>query len=128
MVKIKEVLLWGNANILNFSISQFISENTDWRVIHVTDRVELELAIQTVHSSHPDIIIIHQADDDADCEVALYLLQHYPSITIIELSLRNNILEVYSKQKKLVRQSADLINVIKEIPKTRSTDQDIPQP
>ena len=110
----KLVVVWGNEDILRSSIEHFLGTKENWRVITLSNEEDLEALIQAVESSKPDIVIIHQGCHTGLNLLALQLLQAHPDIKVITISLENNLMEVYSKQKIMVKQASDLITVIED--------------
>ena len=86
-------------------------------MVSISNKEDLDALILAVETTQPDIVIIHQ-----ECHALINLiyrcnsLQDHPAIKVIMISLENNMMEVYSKQKILVKQASDLITVIENEP------------
>jgi DNA-binding NarL/FixJ family response regulator len=111
----KLVLIWGSEDILSSSIENFLSANEDWKVISFSNPDDLDALILTVEAMHPDIvIIIHQDDEYCLSDRLLQLLQEHTEIKLVMISLENNLMEIYNKQKILVKNASDLFSVIEK--------------
>ncbi len=60
----------------------------------------------------PDVVIICQEDCAGDMPLSMQLLQGRPGLKVITVSLENNSVEVYNKQKVWVNEVADLLSVV----------------
>jgi len=110
------VVVWGREDLLSSSIEYFLATKEDWKVVSISNKEDLDALILAVETTHPDIVIILQGDHNGLTNLPLQLLQDHPAIKVITISLENNAMEVYSKQKIMVKQVSDLITVIENEP------------
>jgi DNA-binding NarL/FixJ family response regulator len=108
----KMIVIWGSENILSSSIELFLADKADWKVVRISNKEDLDALILAVEATKPDIVIIHQGCHADPTNLPLQWLQDHPAIKVITISLEDNLLDVYSKQKKKVKQASDLISVI----------------
>ena len=108
--------MWGGEDILSSSIELFLAAKEDWKVVRISNNEDLDALLFAVSTAHPDIVIIHQGCPNDPTNLPLQLLQDHPAIKVITISLDNNAMEVYSKQKMMVKQASDLITVIENEP------------
>ena len=116
MAKSKKIVIWDCEDILSSSIKFFLAAKEDWQVVSIVEKGGLETLKQAVETTQPDIVIIHQAYHNVSTNLSLQLLQDYPVIKVITMSLEDNLMEIYSKQKILIKQASDLIAVIEDEP------------
>ena len=116
MTKPKKIVVWGSEDILSSSIEFFLAAKEDWNVVSISNHEDLDALISAVETTQPDIVIINQACNADLTNLPLQLLQDHPAIKVITIGLENNVMDVYSKQKVLVKQAADLITVIENAP------------
>ena len=116
ITKAKMVVVWGREDLLSSSIEYFLATKEDWKVVSISNKEDLDALILAVETTHPDIVIILQGDHNGLTNLPLQLLQDHPAIKVITISLENNAMEVYSKQKIMVKQVSDLITVIENEP------------
>lgn len=116
MAKSKMIVIWGRGDILSSSIELFLAAKADWKVVSVSNKEDLDALILAVETTQPDIVIIHRGCLDDRTNLSLQFLQDHPAIKVITISLENNAMDVYSKQKILVKQASDLIAVIESEP------------
>jgi len=112
MAKSKMIVVWGGEDILSSSIELFLAAKQDWKVVRISNKKDLDAVILAVETTQPDIVIIHQECIKDQTNSALQLLKRHPAIKVITISLENNVMDVYSKKKILVKQASDLITVI----------------
>ena len=112
MTNSKVIVMWGSEDILSSSIEHFLSAKADWKVVSISNKEDLETLILAVEPTQPDIVIIHQGCHNKPTDLPLQFLQDRAVIKVIRVSLEDNLMDVYSKQKILVTQASDLITVI----------------
>jgi len=112
MTEEKLILFCGGEDILSSSIEFILSTRDDWKVISISNLEGCEALRKAMETLHPDIVIIHQEFHLAPKRLMLQLLQDHPAIKVIMVSLENNMIEVYSKQNILAKETSDLITVI----------------
>jgi DNA-binding NarL/FixJ family response regulator len=116
MPKSKMIVIWDSEDILSSSIEFLLAGKEDWKVIHISNKADLDALIRAVETTQQDIVIIQQACQNEPANLPLHLLQDHPTIKVITISLKNNLMDVYSKQKIMVKGTSDLINVIENVP------------
>ena len=116
MAKSKMIVIWGRGDILSSSIELFLAAKADWKVVSVSNKEDLDALILAVETTQPDIVIIHRGCLDDRTNLSLQFLQDHPAIKVITINLENNAMDVYSKQKIMVKQASDLIAVIESEP------------
>ena len=73
---------------------------------------EFESLIPPVENNQSDIVIIHQGEHDNLGDLPLQLLQEHADIRVISISLVNNVMDIYNRQRLLVKETSDLISAI----------------
>lgn len=114
MKKQKTIVVWGREDILISSIKLFLAVQEDWTVVSITSQEELDALVLNPDAKQPDIVVIHQGCHNSPEDFPLQLLQEHPTIKVIMVSLEDNLMDVYSKQKVLLRDASDLISAIGE--------------
>ena len=109
---LRSILIWGNEDILSSSIELFLEANKNWNVVNLSNNDDLNILIQAMETMQPDIVIINQDPWNNPTNLPLEFLKDHPAIKVIIVNLENNAMEVYSKQKIIVKQASDLIAVI----------------
>ena len=112
MTKTKMIVIWGDEDILSSSIELILTARAEWKVVYISNKEDLGALIMAEGAVQPDIVIIHQECRDNPANFPLQFLQDHPTIKVISVNLENNLLDVYSKQKILVKKTSDLIEVI----------------
>jgi len=112
MVKSKTIVMWGREDLLSSSVELFLTNQKGWEVISISNEESFNALLQAVDKMHPDVVIIHQGDRSANSSLPMQLIQDHPGLKVITLSLQDNLMEVYSKQKILVKAASDLISVV----------------
>ena len=116
ITKVKTVVVWGRDDLLSLSIEYVLAAKVDWKVVNISNKEDLEALMLAVETTQPDIVIINQGCHNGLTNLPGQLLQDHPAIKVITISLENNEMEVYSKQKIMVKQASDLITVIENEP------------
>ncbi len=112
----KKIVVWGCEDILSTSIEFFLAAIEDWKVVSIVSDEDRATLIQAIETTLPDIVILQQGRNNGSSNLPLQLLQDYPAIKVITINLDNNVMEVFSKQKIMVKQASDLITVIENAP------------
>ena len=111
-MKPKTIVLWGREDLLSSSVELFLTAQKGWRVISISIEENFEALILAVAKVHPDVVIIQEGDHPANSYPLMKLIQDHPGLRVITVSLKDNIMEVYSKQNILVKSASDLISVV----------------
>ena len=116
MMKSKKIMLWGREDLLSSSIELFLTAQKGWKVINISDEEKFEALIKAVDKVDPEVVIIHQGDHSNNSYPLMKLIQDHPRLKVITVSLKDNLMEVYSKQNILVKSASDLISVVEAVP------------
>ena len=112
MMASKMILTWGGEDILSSSIELFLAKKSNWQVKHLSGQDDPNQLLEAVYQSKPDIVIIHQVSRNHSINLPSQLLQIDPCIKVIVISLEDNLMDIYTKQKMLVNKATDLITFI----------------
>ena len=116
MTKPKKIVLWGCGDILSTSLEVFLAAKSNWEVVSISSEADQEALILAVESTQPDIVIICQECHSCSSYLPLKLLEDHPPIQVFLISLENNMVDVYSKQRVWVKQTSDLVTAIENEP------------
>lgn len=108
----KMVVVWGENDVLNTSIQILLAKKEDLQVVNVSSERELTTLLLSSDKTNQNIVVVHQKNQNGEGCKPLKLLKEYPHIKVIQISLENNSIDVYSKQEVLIKQPIDLINEI----------------
>ncbi len=118
MLKTNTVIVCGRDDVLRRAIELFISKTPGWEVITIQDAQVSGEVLQLVEKFRPKVVIIHEGDirPSAEDETSLpvLLIQKYPGLKVITISLENNELEVFNMQKVRIREIDDLLSAVAE--------------
>lgn len=114
--KARLIVIVGSEDILSTSIYQFLSAKEDWKVVGVSNREALDALLLAEDSRQVDVILIANECQPEITFLPPNLFQDYTTLRVITVTLKNNMLEVYSKETFMLRQTADLIRVIESMP------------
>lgn len=109
----RKAVLWGREDLLSRAISLFLETRMTWDVIKVSSDGNVDGLIQKIGRVKPDVVILCQETVDGDSALPLRVLvdeQH--CLKVVTLSLENNLMQVYSKQKIMIQGVADLFSVV----------------
>ncbi len=112
MQKTKTVILWGREDTLGKGVGIFLNARKGWEVIRITEEQDARFLLQEVERVNPNVVIIYQGDYASETGVPAQLVTSHPGLKVITVSLENNSIEVYNKQKILVKDVSDLLSVV----------------
>ena len=110
--KSKTVIVWGQNNLLGWSVDFFLSTRKDWQVINLSNENGVDSLIQEVENLHPDAVIVYQQTCARSAHLPAQLLQNYPGLIVISVNPDNNSMEVYNKKHIHIEEIADFISGI----------------
>jgi len=116
MMKSKTIVLWGREDLLSSSVELFLTARKGWHVINISSEENLDALLLAVDKVHPDVVILQEGDRAGNSDLPIKLVQDYPGLKVIIVSLNDNLMEVYSKQNILVKSASDLISVVEAAP------------
>jgi hypothetical protein len=111
-MKTKTVIVWGRADLLSKSVETLLSSREEWDVICISNKESVEVLIREVKKVMPDVVILNSGDCPVDSLLALVLIQGYPVLKVIAMSLESNSMEVYSKQKLFMKEVTNLLSLV----------------
>lgn len=110
VAKSKTVIVWGQNNLLGWSVDFFLSSQKDWRVINLSDKRGTDVLILEVENEHPDAVIVYQQACAKNMYLPVQLLQNYPGLTVISVNPDDNLMEVYNKRDIHIEEIGDFIS------------------
>ncbi len=108
----KTVILWGREDPLGRGVEYFLANRKGWEVIRITDTADTDNLFEAVEKVKPDCIILYQGDCASETDLPAQLMKECPKLKVIVVSLENNSLEVYNKQKVWVKDVSDLFSIV----------------
>ncbi len=89
------------------------ADEKEWIVLRVSANEDLGDLVQKVDQANPDIVILSEDELGHDQQLLARLNQDCPALKkVIRVSLSENLLEVYSKQKIQVNSVGDLFSEV----------------
>jgi hypothetical protein len=116
MTSSKIIVVWDGEDILSSSIGYILAAKKNWRVVNISNQEDLNAISLDVNTKTSEIVIIHQGHEINPADLPLQFLQDQPTFKLITINLENNMMEVFRKQRTMVRQADDLITVIESKP------------
>lgn len=112
MTKSKIIVVWSCEDIFCSSIKHFLAPKEDWKVVSISNKEDLDALILAEEIKNQGFVIIHQGNHNDPTNLSLQFLQDHPEVRVIQISLEDNVLDVFSKQKISITEVSDLITVI----------------
>ncbi len=109
MKKTKTVLLWGREDLLSSSVEFFLASKNRWEVISLCNKDGTDALLKAVDSIQPNVVIIHLGEHDDPEKLPMALFQTFPALKVITVSLENNSVQIYNKQRVWIKDAADLL-------------------
>jgi hypothetical protein len=107
----KTVVLWGSEDILIASVESILASKKEWEVVSLSNKEDIDTLVQAVETTHANIVIMQRGEHSDPTILPMQLIKDLPSLRVITISLENNSMEVFSKQKIWVKDVSDLISV-----------------
>ena len=111
----KKIVLWGQEDLLSSSVELFLTAQKGWHVLKISQEENFEALVLEVEEFHPDVVIIQQGDYASKSYPLMKLIQNHPKLKVITVSLRDNMMEVYSKENVLIESASDFISVVNAV-------------
>ena len=113
-MKKKTILLLGQDDLLSTYVERILSEHVGWEVVFVSMEQPTEEIYSILENLSADVAI-SQHENHPCISKALSLLFHAnPKLKLITITLKSNMMEIYSKKNILIQSSADLISAIEQ--------------
>lgn len=112
MATAKIIVIWGNQNILRNSIERILANRVEWSVVSVTNQRDLECSLRWANEQHTEVVVVLEGCHNDPDQLPLWLLNEPQTTKVIAVSLEDNLIDVYSKQKVYYRQASDLVDLI----------------
>jgi DNA-binding NarL/FixJ family response regulator len=109
MKKSMKVILWGREDVLGHAVELFLNTCKEWEVIRISDKRSSEDLIQQVEKANPNVVILYQGDCASQTDLPMRLMQDHPGLKVIMVSLENNSMEMYHRQKIYIKEVSDLL-------------------
>jgi DNA-binding NarL/FixJ family response regulator len=112
VTKSMKVILWGREDVLGSAVELFLNTCKEWEVIRISETQNSEDLIQQVEKVAPHVVILYQGDCASQTDLPMLLIQDHPGLKVIMVSLENNSMEMYHKQKIYVKEVSDLLTFV----------------
>lgn len=112
--KSKKVLVWGQDDLLSWSVNFFLAERKDWDVVNIPNKMGMDYLIRQVEALQPDVVVMYLRKQSNSTRVTMQLFYACPELTVILVNPQENTMEVYNKHQVPVMQVEDLISVVEE--------------
>lgn len=108
----RTAILWGREDLLGKAVESILTADRNWHVIKVSGDSDFRTLTQEVERISPEIVIINQGPYTGDFPAPIQLIENFPELKVITVNPKNNLVEVYSKQKFCIKEVSDLLSVI----------------
>lgn len=109
-------ILWGREDLLGGAVEALLTGLDNWRTIRIFDEGGIDSLTREKGRLNPDLLVVNQESIVRDIQPLLRLIQGFPDLRIITINPENNLIEVYDKHLRQIREIADLLSVIDEHP------------
>lgn len=109
-------VLWGGEDLFGGAIEALLAGLGNWRTIRIFDERGIDSLTQENERLHPDLLILKQENIVHDIQPLLRLIRSFPDLRIITINTENNLIEIYDKHLRQIREIADLLSIIDEHP------------
>ena len=96
------VVISRRESLLGCAVEYLTADEKDWMILRVSESQDLGDLVQMLEEANPNIVVISQDELGHDERLLERLNQDCPQVKkVILVSLSENLMEVYSKQKIL---------------------------
>jgi DNA-binding NarL/FixJ family response regulator len=92
-------------------VESLLAQHDDLELIQMIGNSKMEL-LEAIEINQPQVLVLCHRTHDTFPTDYLFFLQHHPDLKIITVSMADNYMHIYGKQKVLIKQSTDLLSVI----------------
>lgn len=112
----KTIALWGDEELLTEAIKNLLVTKKEWKVIRVSNEWDDETLARELKRQNLDILIVSEGILASNGTQLIKLVQDFPKLKIIMISLENNLLKIYNKQTICIEEASDLMSIIEVDP------------
>ncbi len=113
IVKPRVVVISRRESLLGRAVEYLTTDEREWMILRVSESRNLADLVQKVEEANPTIVIISQNECGYDEQLSTRLMQACLELKkVILVSLSENLLEVYCKQKIQVKSVQDLFSEV----------------
>lgn len=100
-------------SLLGRAVEYLTTDEREWMVLNASEFHNTAELLQKVDELHPAIVVISNDGHSNDGQLSMRILQGCRDVEkVITVSLQENMIEVYSKQKIQVRSAQDLFSEV----------------
>lgn len=107
-------VLWGREDLFGGAVEALLAGLDNWRTVRIFDERGVDALTQKKERLHPDLLILKQESIVHDIQPLLRLIRSFPDLRIITINTENNLIEIYDRRLRHIREIADLLSVINE--------------
>ena len=112
-VKPKVVVISRHESLLGRAVEYLTADEKEWMILKVSESQNLADLVRKVEEVNPNIVIISWNERGYDERLSTQLLQDCPELKkVILVSLSENLMEVYGKQRIQVKSVEDLFSEV----------------
>lgn len=113
IVKPRVVIISRRESILEYAVESLTANEREWMILKASESQNLADLVQNVEEANPNIVIISENERSYDERLSTQLMQECSDLKkVILVSLSENLLEVYCKQKIRVNSVEDLFSEV----------------
>jgi len=107
----RKAIVWGQDSLLARAVSSFLKSSV-WEVFALSNDGTIEALMEEIGRLDPEVVFLCHYRVDEDSVLPLRLIDKYPCLKVITLGLDSNLMQVYSKQKIILQEAADLLSIL----------------
>ena len=97
---------------MTLAIEHLLTSRTGWKVIRISSEWDDGPPAQELKWINPDVLIVSEGIIASHGQQLIRIVQDFPKLKIITISLGNNQMEIYDKQTICIKEASDLLSVI----------------
>ena len=110
----QKAILWGRDDLLARALESFLAARGTWEIIRILPEQGEDYLLEQAKKIQPKVIILYPGDCAAENDLPIRLIQNQPVLRVATVSMENNLIEIYQKYNRIIRESSDLLSIIED--------------
>ena len=112
-IKSKVLVISRRESLLGRTVEYLVPAERQWKVLRISKEQDADELIQRLDEESPDVVVISQDDYVDDKQLSIRVLRECVEIKkVVMVSLEENMIEVYCKQRMQIKSAQDLFSEV----------------
>lgn len=97
------------------AVEHLLVHKHEWRAVRISSEWDEETMTRELQGIIPDVLVVSESVLTEDGYRLIQIVEEYPKLKIITISLENNLIEIYHKQTLGINEASDLLEIIEAV-------------